>query len=201
MATTASQAALQALQPLAFPDDAIEVGRVVGAWGVKGAFKVLPHARDPQALHSTRRWFLRPAEGKAHTVPALLHVSQAREQAGVLVATAPEIADRDAAEALSGACVWVSRASFPSAGPDEYYWVDLLGATVRNREGLLLGVVEGLIDTGAHSVMRLSLPADAARAADAGADTAERLIPFVAHYVDTVDLERKQITVDWQLDY
>lgn len=201
MATTASQAALQALQPLAFPDDAIEVGRVVGAWGVKGAFKVLPHARDPQALHSTRRWFLRPAEGKAHTVPALLHVSQAREQAGVLVATAPEIADRDAAEALSGACVWVSRASFPSAGPDEYYWVDLLGATVRNREGLLLGVVEGLIDTGAHSVMRLSLPADAASAADAGADTAERLIPFVAHYVDTVDLERKQITVDWQLDY
>ena len=201
MATTASQAALQALQPLAFPDDAIEVGRVVGAWGVKGAFKVLPHARDPQALHSTRRWFLRPAEGKAHTVPALLHVSQAREQAGVLVATAPEIADRDAAEALSGACVWVSRASFPSAGPDEYYWADLLGATVRNREGLLLGVVEGLIDTGAHSVMRLSLPADAASAADAGADTAERLIPFVAHYVDTVDLERKQITVDWQLDY
>ena len=134
-------------------------------------------------------------------MPALLHVSQAREQAGVLVATAPEIADRDAAEALSGACVWVSRASFPSAGPDEYYWVDLLGATVRNREGLLLGVVEGLIDTGAHSVMRLSLPADAASAADAGADAAERLIPFVAHYVDTVDLERKQITVDWQLDY
>ena len=201
MATTASQAALQALQPLAFPDDAIEVGRVVGAWGVKGAFKVLPHARDPQALHSTRRWFLRPAEGKAHTVPAVLHVSQAREQAGVVVATAPEIADRDAAEALSGACVWVSRASFPSAGPDEYYWADLLGATVRNREGLLLGIVEGLIDTGAHSVMRLSLPADGASAADAGADTAERLIPFVAHYVDTVDLERKQITVDWQLDY
>ena len=72
---------------------------------------------------------------------------------------------------------------------------------MRNREGLLLGVVEGLIDTGAHSVMRLSVPADAANAVDTAADTRERLIPFVAHYVDTVDLERKQITVDWQLDY
>ena len=201
MATTAAQASLEALRSLEFPDDAIEVGRVVGAWGIKGAFKVLPYATDPQALHSTRRWFLRPAEGKAHTVPALLHVSQARDQAGVVVATAPQVADRDAAEALSGACVFVSRASFPSAGANEYYWVDLLGATVRNREGLLLGVVEGLIDTGAHSVMRLSMPADAVPAVDTGADPAERLIPFVAHYVDTVDLERKQITVDWQLDY
>ena len=201
MATTQSHAVVQALEPLAFPEDAIEVGRIVGAWGIKGAFKVLPHASDPQALHSSRRWFLRPAEGKKHAVPALLHVSQARAQAGVVVATAQEIEDRDAAEALSGAGVFVSRTSFPSAGADEYYWVDLLGATVRNREGVLLGVIEGLIDTGAHSVMRLSVPADAADTASAGAEAVERLIPFVAHYVDTVDLERKQITVDWQPDY
>ncbi len=197
--TTLSHAAT--LTPLAFPADAVEVGKVVGAWGVHGAFKVLPHASDPQALHGTRRWFLRPGEGKAHTVPALLHVSQAREQAGVVVATAPEIENRDAAQALSGATVFVSRASFPSAGADEYYWVDLLGATVRNREGLVLGVVEGLLDTGAHSVMRLAAPADPSNPSLADAPTVERLIPFVAHYVDAVDLERKLITVDWQPDY
>ncbi len=201
MATTPAQAAALALEPLAFPADAIEVGRIVGAWGVKGAFKVLPHASDAQALHATRRWFLRPGEGKSHTVPALLHIGQAREQAGVVVATAQEIEDRDTAEALSGAAVFVSRTSFPSAGVDEYYWVDLLGATVRNREGLVLGVVEGLLDTGAHSVLRLSAPVDAASAGDAGGPATERLIPFVAHYVDTVDLERKLITVDWQPDY
>lgn len=201
MATTPSQAAVQAFQPLAFPADAIEVGRIVGAWGIKGAFKVMPHASDPQALHASRRWFLRPGEGKTHTVPPLLHVSQAREQAGVVVATAPEIADRDAAEALSGAGVFVARASFPSAGTDEFYWVDLLGATVVNREGLVLGVVEGLLDTGVHSVMRVSVPQGLQAAAAAGEVATERLIPFVAHYVDTVDLERKLIAVDWQPDY
>lgn len=198
MPTTASQVALQARQPLAFPADAIEVGKIVGAWGVKGAFKVVPHASDVQALHSSRRWFLRPGEGRTHTVPALLHVIQARNQAGLVVATAQEIEDRDAAEALLGAGVFVSRASFPTAGTDEYYWVDLLGVTVRNREGLLLGVIEGLLDTGAHSVLRLSMPADAAAAASG---SNERLIPFVAHYVDSVDLERKLVTVDWQPDY
>ncbi len=201
MPTTPSQAAVQALESLTFPADAIEVGRIVGAWGIKGAFKVLPHASDPQALHASRRWFLRPAEGKKLNVSALLHVSQARDQAGVVVATAQEIDDRDAAEALSGAGVFVSRTSFPTAGADEYYWVDLLGATVRNREGVLLGVIEGLLDTGAHSVMRLGMPADASDTTSAGAEPAERLIPFVAQYVDSVDLERKQITVDWQPDY
>ena len=45
-----------------FPDDAIEVGRVLGAWGIKGGIRVLPFSKDPQALFSSRRWFIRPPE-------------------------------------------------------------------------------------------------------------------------------------------
>ena len=116
----------------------------------------------------------------------------------MVVASAQEVADRDAAEALRGAAVFVSRASFPSAGDDEYYWVDLIGLAVVNREGDLLGHVTGLIDTGAHSVLRVRR-ADAA--ADAAVEAAERLIPFVAAYVDSVDLAAGQIRVDWGLDY
>ena len=44
--------------------------------------------------------------------------------------------DRDAAEALRGARVFVPRSSFPSTGTDGYYWVDLIGLQVVNREGL-----------------------------------------------------------------
>ena len=55
-----------------FPSDAVEVGRIAGAWGVKGALRVQPHAATPQVLLSCRRWFLRPAEGPgAATVPQL----------------------------------------------------------------------------------------------------------------------------------
>ena len=46
----------------AFPEDAIEVGRVVDAWGVKGWIKVQPFASDPQALFSSKRWFVKPPE-------------------------------------------------------------------------------------------------------------------------------------------
>ena len=144
------------------PADAIEVGVIVGPWGVKGAFKVHAHATDPQALFSSRRWFLRePANlgaGPRRAPPPLLRVAQVREQGSVVVATAQEVPDRAAAEALNGARVFVSRASFPTAADGEYYWVDLIGLTVRNRQGEALGEVVGLIDTGVHSVLRVRRP-------------------------------------------
>jgi 16S rRNA processing protein RimM len=172
-----------------FPADAVEVGRVLGAWGIKGWIKVLPFATDPQALFSTKRWFLRPPDGPGVAPPPLLRLTESRQQGDFVVAGAQEVPDRNAAEALRGARVFVARSSFPTAGADEYYWVDLIGCTVSNREGVALGTVADLIDTGAHSVLRVVSGDD------------ERLIPFVAAYIDTVDLPTRSITVDWGLDF
>mgnify|MGYP002784672289 CR=1 FL=1 len=184
-----------------WPEDAVEVGRIVDAWGIKGGFKVQPFSGDPQALFSSRRWFLRPPDGRPGPKPAVvpppvLRVGSAREQGDVIVATAHEIADRNAAEALRGCRVFVSRGSFPSTGDGEYYWVDLIGLDVVNRDGVALGRVADLLDTGAHSVLRVL-----AEPAEAPAAPVERLIPFVAAYIDAVELDRRRITVDWGLDY
>jgi len=164
-----------------WPVDAVEVARVIGAWGVKGWIKLQPFAADPKALFSSRRWHLRaPAHAAtAAALPALLHVTQAKIHGDAVVAAARELTERDAAHALRGASVFVARSSFPTAGDDEYYWVDL-------------------IDTGPHSVLCVRRP-------DAGPDVpdtqAERLIPFVAAYVDAVDMVARRIQVDWALDY
>ena len=109
-----------------------------------------------------------------------------------------DIDDRTTAERVRGARVFVSRGSFPSPAPDEYYWVDLIGLAVVNRQGETLGTVAGLIDTGPHSVLRVARPA---AEADAGAEDDERLIPFVSAYVDEVMLAQRRIVVDWGLDY
>lgn len=175
----------------AWPDDAVEVGRIVGAWGVKGGLRVQPYAGAPQALFSSRRWFLRPPQSTAPlgaSLPALLRVTQAREHGDGIVATVQDVADRDAAEALRGARIFVSRASFPTPEPGEYYWVDLIGLDVVNRDGLRLGEVVGLMDLGPHAVLQVR---------PAGARGREVLIPFVAAYVDDVDLAARRITVDW----
>lgn len=185
-----------------WPEDAIEVGRIVDAWGIKGGLKVLPFSSEPKALFGSRRWFLKPpaASGPAARVaaamPKVLRITGAREQGDVIVATAQEVPDRNAAEALRGAAVFVSRQSFPTAAPDEFYWVDLIGLDVINREGEALGAVVDLMETGAHSVLRVVLPA-----VEAGGEPVERLIPFVAAYVDAVQLESRRIVVDWGLDY
>jgi len=183
-----------------WPADAVEVARIVDAWGVKGWIKLQPFATDPQALFSSRRWHVMPP---AHAIgggiiPPLLHITQAKTHGDSVVATARELTDRDAARALRGARVFVARGSFPTAADDEFYWVDLIGAEVVNRDGQPLGRVTALIDTGPHSVLCV-------RRADAAPDesdtSAERLIPFVAAYVDRVDTAGRRIEVDWGLDY
>jgi 16S rRNA processing protein RimM len=183
------------------PGDAIEVGRIAGAWGVKGGFRVQPYAKDPQALFSSKRWFLlpdvprpgQPQRAAAAPLPSLLRIQQAREHGDDIVATAHDVDDRTAAEALRGARIFVPRSSFPTAASDEFYWIDLIGLQVRNREDRLLGTVTGLLDTGAHSVLQVR-PTD-------DPDAAERLIPFVDAYIDRVDLQARCIHVDWGLDF
>jgi len=177
------------------PADAIEVGRIADAWGVKGWFKVLPHSADPQALFSSKRWYLQPSEKgpRVFSGTVLLRIREAREHSDTVVARADEIDERAAAEALKGARVFVPRSSFPTAAEDEYYWVDLLGLDVFNREGLHLGRVKDLLSTGPQTVLVLEY--------EEGGQALERMLPFVAAYVDGVDLPAKRINVDWQADY
>jgi 16S rRNA processing protein RimM len=207
-----------------FPDDAVEVGRVLGAWGIKGGIRVMPFAKDPQALFSSRRWFIRPPEGpqvvlstRPGAYPPVLRITSSKVQGDSVVATAQELPDRNAAEAMKGARIYIARANFPTAGDGEFYWIDLIGLDVFNREGEPLGAVVGLIDTGAHSVLRLKRPEAVAgpgaetpetsktsktsKTPEPTADESERLIPFVGAFIDGVDLAARRITVDWGLDY
>ena len=186
-----------------FPSDAVEVGRIAGAWGVKGWIKVQAFSSDPQALFSSKRWFLKAPAALGAGVrpgsawPALLRVVQAREQGDSVVAQIHDLSDRAAAEVLRGAVICVSRASFPTADAGAFYWVDLIGLSVSNREGQSLGVVTGLLETGAHCVLQILGDGDPAEAGK----PVERLIPFVDAYIDHVDLEARRIVADWGLDY
>jgi 16S rRNA processing protein RimM len=187
-----------------WPEDAVEVARIGEAWGVKGWFRVITFAADPQAIFSSRRWYLKPPAPTVAgprpvvTIPGLLRISAAKSHADGAVAQAQGFESRADAERLRGARVFVARSSFPTESADEYYWVDLIGLEVVNREGENLGVVLGLIDTGPQSVLRVGTPG-AATPQPGGAT--ERLIPFVAAYVDDVNLQQRRITVDWPADY
>ena len=188
------------LESAPLPSDAVEVGRVQEAWGIKGWVRLHSHSADPEVLFSAKRWFLSPPQGQyargfdAFKGTVTVDVAEVKSHADGIVARLEQVGDRNAAEALKGASIHISRADFPqSNNPDEYYWVDLIGLDVFNREGVRLGVVHDLLPTGPHSVLCMEYTE--------GEKKLERMIPFVSVYVDQVDLLGKRITVDWQPDY
>lgn len=173
-------------QPVA---DIVVLGKVVDAYGMRGAVKVHPFADDPGSWGAMPNWWL----GREEDAPELwqkLQLVRCREHSGLLIATLGGIADRNASEALRGLLVGAPRAELPVTPDGEYYWGDLVGLDVVNAQGKSLGRVLGLIATAANDVLRVG--------DDEGA---ERLLPFVAAVVLDVDVSARLIRVEWGADW
>lgn len=189
--------AAQVLAPVTdAPDDLVELGYIGDAYGIRGWIKVQPHTGEGESLLSADCWYFRRPGESTYTKADVMF---SRAHSGTVVAQLRGSDNRTAAEALKGLQVWVPRSAFPSAGDDEFYWVDLIGAQVTNLQDESLGKVVGLLDNGVHTVLRVAYESPVAD--DKPAKTAERLIPFVGQYVQTVDVDAGRIVVDWGLDY
>ncbi|MFN7835929.1 MAG: ribosome maturation factor RimM [Burkholderiaceae bacterium] len=176
--------------------DLVAVARIAEPYGVKGWVHVVSYA-DDSALLDRSHWCLSATDdpdGARSQSRAVLHC---RPHGKGHVAQLAGVTDRDQALLLRGMHILAARADFPALSGDEYYWVDLEGCAVLNRENLALGVVAEVADYGAHPV--LIVHPSSADLGDASAP--EVLIPFVAVFVDSVDLSNKIIRVDWQRDY
>ena len=190
-------------QASALPADAVELGRVGEAWGIKGWVRIQPHSADTEALFASKDWYLQPPEPRfargfsAFSGPVAVRVAAIKVHADGVVARLEGMDDRNAAEALKGVRISLPRSAFPATPEGEYYWVDLIGLRVVNREGVDLGVVRDLMPTGPTSVLVLEYPV----VQDGVETVAERLIPFVSAYIDDVDRTTRRITADWGVDY
>jgi 16S rRNA processing protein RimM len=154
------------------------MGRVAGAYGLRGSVKVAPGGGASKGLVDAKEWWI---GGKAYKVVARLHGSS-------VVAQVSGVHTREEALALKGSTVSVRREALSDPGEGHYYHADLLGFEVVNGQGEVLGVVKRLFSNGAQDVMEL-------------AGTKERLLPWVPAVVKKVDLLKKQIEVEWQADW
>lgn len=191
-AAPAAQAA--EVPPQDWPEDLLEVGYVLDAWGIRGWVKVAPDAAEPAALLAAPVWWLQGPRLRGAPPRRRLERRLARRHGPSVVALLDGVGDREGAELLKGWTILVRREDFPAPEGDEFYWADLIGCEVVDRAGTALGQVIGLLDSGAQSVLRLRRP----QSAD---DTPERLIPFVDAYIVEVDLPGRRIVADWQSDY
>lgn len=171
------------------PADIVVLGKVVEAYGLRGAVKVHAFADDPRSWGAVSHWWF----GRDEDPPALwrrVRLIRCREQSGVLIATLSGVSDRNASESMRGLLIGMPRAALPATESSEYYWADLIGLEVVNQRDQSLGRVTGLIETAANDVMRV----------DDGLGS-ERLLPFVASVVLDVDVSSQRIRVDWEADW
>lgn len=167
----------------------VVLGKVVGAYGVKGWVRIHPFADDPLSWRSIKQWWVKPDDDVSpEWSPQSL--KQLKVHSDGLIASFHEVDDRNAAEAMIGKLIGAPRDAMPATADDEFYWGDLVGLTVKNSQAETLGVVSELMETGANTVL---VAVDAAGV--------KRLIPFVSHVVSKVDLEQREILVDWGLDW
>ena len=166
-------------------DDLIVMGKIGAVHGVRGEVKIHSFTDPMENLFDYPLWHLR-RDGETRQV----RLASARSQGKGLVARIEGLEDREIARTYTGFEICVPRSELPELEQGEYYWHQLVGLQVVNREQQLLGKVSHLLETGANDVLRVL--------AD---DGSERLLPFVDAVVTTVDREKGEIVAEWGLDW
>lgn len=169
---------------IAAADSWVVLGRVAGLWGVRGGLKVWSDTQPRAAICRYRPLFLGRDGQWREVVPVL-----GREQGKGIVMQFDGVEDRDAAAALIGCEIAIRREQLPAPAPGEYYWTDLVGLRVETLDGIELGHVDHLFETGSNDVIVVR-------------GERERLIPFLrGSVIQDIDLEAGRMRVDWDPDF
>jgi 16S rRNA processing protein RimM len=165
-------------------DEMITIGRISGLFGIRGWVKVYSHTSPREGVLRYRTWYLKTADGwRAYKL-----LSGQAQGKGV-VAHLTGCDDRDSAARLIGQDIAICREQLPKLEAGEYYWADLEGLRVENLQGVDLGVVSHLFETGANDVLVVK-------------GEKERLIPYtMGEAVREVDLAAGRMIVDWDPDF
>ena len=155
------------------------MGRVAGAYGVRGWVKVAPGGGALEGLAAAAEWWI---GGRAY------EVREAKAHGATVVADLAGLQSREQAQLLRGQEVSVRRDGLPPAGEGHYYLDDLVGLEVVNERDERLGVVKRLFSNGAQDVMEV-------------AGDRMHLLPWVPAVVKAVDLPGGRITVEWEVDW
>ncbi len=169
---------------LTIPEGHVPMGYIKAIVGIHGWVKVHTDTEHVDSLLDYGVWHL----GKDQAWQDI-EVETGKVANGVLQVKFANIDTPEAAMLLRGSTITIDREDFDTPAENEFYWTDLIGMSVVNREGQNLGKVTSLLETGAHDVL------------DIRGEWGQKLIPFVSHYVDAVDHDSNTVTVDWGTDY
>lgn len=162
----------------------VTVGEILGAYGVRGWVKLQSHTEPPENILRYSPWVLgQAAQGRE------CRVIDGKRHGNLVIARLEGITDRDQAALLQRQVISVARYQFAPLKRGQYYWADLIGLQVRTVDGVDLGKITDMMETGANDVMEVQ-------------GDRERLIPFVVgEFVKDVQIDEGFIVVDWDPEF
>ena len=168
-------------------DGLILLGQISGVFGVKGWLKVFSYTNPRSQIITYKRWYL----GANKQNMMRLEAGQAHKQG--VIAKLTGIDDRDQAMDLLEQEIWVDQDVLPKLPQGEYYWYQLIGCQVIDSNNRILGQVSDLMETGANDVLIVTAQQDSKQ---------EYLIPYIwQQVIQSIDLDRRQIRVEWDVNY
>jgi len=162
----------------------ISVGKISGIFGIKGWVKVFSFTDPRENILTYSPWLLKKGD-QTKTV----NVADGQLQGKTIVVQLAGLNDRDHAAELMGWDIFITREQLPKAAKGEYYWSELIGLNVETIQGVQLGVVDSLLETGANDVIIVQ-------------GERERVIPFLqGQTIISVDLDAGRMIVDWDPEF
>ncbi|WP_027148018.1 ribosome maturation factor RimM [Methylobacter tundripaludum] len=162
----------------------ISVGKISGVFGIKGWVKVFSFTDPRENILTYSPWLLKKGD-ETKTV----NVVDGQLQGKTIVAQLTGVNDRDQAASLMGWDIFITQDQLPKAAKGEYYWSELIGLNVETIDGVQLGVIDSLLETGANDVIIVQ-------------GERERVIPFLqGQTIINVDLDAGKVVVDWDPEF
>jgi 16S rRNA processing protein RimM len=144
---------------------------------VRGEVRLKSFCADPAAIAAYGP--LVTADGRSFAV------TLTRPLTGAFAARLSGVITREQAEALKGTRLYAPRDRLPPLPEDEFYHADLIGLTVLDTGGAVLGTVRAVLDHGAGDILEIARP---------GAP--DLMLPFTRATVPAVDLAARRIVAD-----
>jgi 16S rRNA processing protein RimM len=163
----------------------IEVGRIIGLFGIHGWLKIDSYTQPQENILSYQPWLIKLKGAK----PQNISVAASEMHSKGLVVQLVGYESMDAARALVSARIEVEREQLPQLPEGQHYWTDLEGLEVKTIEGVSLGKVAYLFATPANDVLVVK-------------GDRERFIPYLPQQVvKLIDLSNKVMQVDWDPEF
>jgi 16S rRNA processing protein RimM len=153
-------------------DELVPVGKISGTHGIKGLLKVYSYSGNIQSLQSAATVYLKDKHGRVceHVIKSVA------AHAGGFILGLDDYADINQVLPLNGSELYVKLSQLPAPDEDEYYWRDLIGLAVFTNQGIMLGTLVDIFETGSCDIYVVR------------GDSKEYLIPAIADVITLVDV-------------